>query len=40
MYELVTDTFIVRDGRIAIQSFAAKLMPKNILDRRTPLTTA
>ncbi|MFO1314956.1 MAG: nuclear transport factor 2 family protein [Burkholderiales bacterium] len=28
VYELVTDTFVVRDGRIAVQSFAAKLVPK------------
>jgi SnoaL-like domain len=28
VYELVTDTFIVRDGRIAAQSFAAKITPK------------
>lgn len=40
MYELVTDTFIFRDGRIAIQSFAAKLVSKHILDRRTPPATA
>ena len=27
-YELATDTFIVRDGKIAVQSFAAKMTPK------------
>ena len=29
VYEMVTDTFVVRDGRIAVQSFAGKLKPKN-----------
>src|SRR5262245_31921735 len=29
VYELVTDTFVVRDGKIAVQSFAAKVMSKN-----------
>jgi ketosteroid isomerase-like protein len=28
-YELATDTFIVRDGRIVAQSFAAKVIPKH-----------
>jgi hypothetical protein len=28
-YELVTDTFIVREGRIAMQSFAAKVVTKH-----------
>jgi ketosteroid isomerase-like protein len=28
-YELGTDTFVVRNGRIAVQSFAGKLAPKN-----------
>lgn len=28
-YELVTDTFVVRDGRIAVQSFAAKVVTKH-----------
>jgi len=28
VYELVTDTFIVRDGKIAVQSFAARIMSK------------
>ena len=28
MYELATDTFVVRDGKILAQSFAAKLAPK------------
>ena len=27
-YELATDTFIVRDGKIVAQSFAAKVKPK------------
>jgi hypothetical protein len=29
VYELVTDTFVVRDGKIAVQSFAGKVTPKN-----------
>ena len=28
VYELGTDTFVVRDGRIAVQSFAAKAVPR------------
>lgn len=28
VYELGTDTFVVRDGKIAIQSFAGKLTPR------------
>ena len=28
-YELVTDTFVVREGRIVAQSFTAKITPKN-----------
>lgn len=28
VYELGTDTFVVRNGRIAIQSFAGKIAPK------------
>ena len=28
VYELGTDTFVVRDGKILAQSFAAKIMPK------------
>ena len=28
-YELGTDTFIVKDGKIAVQTFAAKVVPKN-----------
>ena len=28
VYELGTDTFFVRDGKIAVQSFAGKLTPK------------
>ena len=27
-YELVTDTFVVKDGKIVTQSFAAKILPK------------
>jgi hypothetical protein len=27
-YDLVTDTFVVRDGKIVVQSFAAKILPK------------
>ena len=27
-YELATDTFFVRNGKIAVQTFAAKLTPK------------
>jgi ketosteroid isomerase-like protein len=29
LYELVTDTFHVRGGKIAVQSFAAKTAPRN-----------
>jgi ketosteroid isomerase-like protein len=28
VYEMVTDTFVVRDGRIAVQSFAGSIKPK------------
>jgi len=28
VYELATDTFVVRDGKIVAQSFAAKIRPK------------
>ena len=28
VYELGTDTFVVRDGRIEVQSFAGKMTPK------------
>jgi len=28
VYELVTDTFVVQDGKIIAQSFAAKIAPK------------
>lgn len=28
VYELVTDTFVVRDGKIVAQSFAGKITPK------------
>jgi hypothetical protein len=28
VYELATDTFVVRDGKIAAQSFAGKITPK------------
>jgi ketosteroid isomerase-like protein len=27
-YEFATDTFVMRDGKIAVQSFAAKIKPK------------
>jgi len=33
VYELATDTFIVRDGKITAQSFAGKITPKG---RRSP----
>jgi ketosteroid isomerase-like protein len=29
-YDLVTDTFVVRDGKIVVQSFAAKILPKGL----------
>ena len=29
VYELATDTFLVRDGKIVAQSFAAKITPKS-----------
>jgi len=29
IYELATDTFFVRDGKIAVQSFAAKISPRH-----------
>jgi ketosteroid isomerase-like protein len=29
VYELGTDTFVVRDGKIAVQSFASKITPKH-----------
>ena len=29
VYELVTDTFIVRDGKIAVQSFAGSIKPRH-----------
>jgi ketosteroid isomerase-like protein len=28
VYELATDTFAVRDGKIVVQSFASKIVPK------------
>jgi ketosteroid isomerase-like protein len=28
VYDLVTDTFFVQDGKIIVQSFAAKILPK------------
>lgn len=28
VYELATDTFVVRDGKIVVQSFAARIIPK------------
>jgi ketosteroid isomerase-like protein len=30
VYELATDTFLVRDGKIVAQSFAAKITPKSL----------
>ncbi len=29
-YDLVTDTFVVQDGKIVAQSFAAKILPKGL----------
>lgn len=29
VYELGTDTFVIEDGKIAVQTFAAKVTPKN-----------
>ncbi|HTO48533.1 MAG TPA: nuclear transport factor 2 family protein [Burkholderiales bacterium] len=29
IYELATDTFAVRDGKIVVQSFTAKIIPKS-----------
>ena len=28
VYELATDTFLIRNGKIAVQSFTAKVTPK------------
>jgi len=28
VYELATDTFVVREGKIVIQSFAGRIVPK------------
>ena len=28
VYEMATDTFVVRDGKIVVQSFAGKITPK------------
>ena len=28
IYDMVTDTFVVHDGKIVVQSFAAKILPK------------
>jgi hypothetical protein len=28
VYEMATDTFVVRDGKIVAQSFAGKITPK------------
>lgn len=33
---LGTDTFVVRDGKIAVQSFAAHMLPKKRTARRKP----
>ena len=30
VYELATDTFVIRKGKIAAQSFAAKVLPKGV----------
>lgn len=30
VYELGTDTFLVRDGKIAVQSFAGKIVPRRV----------
>jgi hypothetical protein len=35
VYEMATDTFVVRDGKIAAQSFAAKMSPQSAGSRRT-----
>ena len=29
VYELATDTFVVKEGKIAVQSFTAKITPRN-----------
>ncbi len=29
VYEMATDTFVVRDGKIVVQSFAGKITPKS-----------
>ena len=29
VYEVATDTFVVRDGKIVVQSFAGKITPKS-----------
>jgi hypothetical protein len=29
VYELATDTFVVRNGKIVVQSFAGKITPRN-----------
>ena len=29
-YDMVTDTFVVQDGKIVVQSFAAKILPKGL----------
>lgn len=36
VYEMGTDTFVVRDGKIAAQSFAGKITPKSTESRRDP----
>jgi len=34
-YELATDTFVIREGKIVAQSFTAKIAPKQeVSDRR------
>ena len=32
-YEAATDTFVVRNGKIVAQSFAAKITPKHVTGR-------
>jgi ketosteroid isomerase-like protein len=40
VYEMATDTFVVRDGKIAAQSFAAKVLPRSAESRRGHAGTA
>jgi hypothetical protein len=34
VYELATDTFVVRNGKIVVQSFAGKITPRSQGERR------